>query len=65
MGEGDLDMKNRDILLILHNIARLRSLEIMLMYWREEGYHVVMGEGVSVPSPKKNFFWTFKNLFGV
>ena len=59
MGEGDLDMKNRDILLILHNIARLRSLEIMLMYWREEGYHVVMGEGVSVSPPKKIFFVDF------
>ena len=29
-GEGDLDMKNGDILLIVHNIASLRSLEITL-----------------------------------
>ena len=41
-GEGDLDMKNGDILLIVHNIASLRSLEIMPMFW---GWGVVMWWG--------------------
>ena len=45
MGEGDLDMKNRDILLIVHNIASLHSLQITPMYWGEGSCHVVEGRG--------------------
>ena len=65
-GEGDLDMKNGDILLIVHNIASLRSLEITPMCWG--GWLSCGGGGGSAHPPKKKllkfffilkFFWNF------
>ena len=56
-GEGDLDMKNGDILLIVHNIASLRSLEITPICWG--GWLSCGGGGGSAHPPKKKIFEIF------